>query len=53
MTVGVTDELIVSHSLVDCPFDHADLAQWDCSGHDLSHSDAFLIPTALIETDSR
>ena len=53
VTAGVSDELIVSHSLVDCPYDQTDVAQWDCNAHDLSHTDAFLIPTALIKTDPR
>lgn len=51
VTTGVTDDLIVSHGLVDCPFDSINVAQWDCSGQDLSHSDAFLVPTAFIKTD--
>jgi len=53
LTTAVTDELIVSHSLVDCPFDDVNVAQWDCNRHGLSYSDAFLIPTAFVKTDPR
>ena len=53
ITAGVSDELIVTESLSDCPFDHVDVTHWDCNAHDLSRTDAFLIPTALIKTDPR
>jgi len=53
VTTRAADELIVSHSLVDCPFDHTNTAQWECSGHDLVRSDAFLVPTAFIKTNPR